>query len=63
MACTDTLALASARSDRYALPRIDAYYLRSEATFPLLLSPILPLYIRTRALPRAIRRVLYGRNP
>ncbi len=55
-ACTDRLALVTARSDPHALERLDAYYLRSERLFPLFFSRLLPAYIRLRRLPREIKR-------
>jgi peptidoglycan/xylan/chitin deacetylase (PgdA/CDA1 family) len=54
-ACSVRLGLVRAASDRYALERIDTYYLREERLFSLMLSPWFPWYIRARAIPRRIR--------
>src|SRR4030042_2260014 len=55
-ACTDKLSLINLRSDPYALERIDAYYLRTERLFDIMLTPLFPWYIRARGIPRGIRR-------
>jgi peptidoglycan/xylan/chitin deacetylase (PgdA/CDA1 family) len=57
-ACTDRLALASRRCDRFTLPRVDAYYLRSPWLLRLLFSQGLPFYLRARNLPRTVRRLV-----
>jgi peptidoglycan/xylan/chitin deacetylase (PgdA/CDA1 family) len=57
-ACTDRLALADRRCDRFALPRIDAYYLRSRRLFGLFFSRSFPHYLRARNVPRTIRRLM-----
>jgi peptidoglycan/xylan/chitin deacetylase (PgdA/CDA1 family) len=58
LACTDNLGFVSAASDVFALPRIDAYYLRSESLFARMLSPWFRGYVTARAVPRALRRSL-----
>jgi peptidoglycan/xylan/chitin deacetylase (PgdA/CDA1 family) len=60
-AVADTLALATAASDAWALPRVDAYYLRAPWTMPLVASAWLPAYVRARNLPRSLRRALRRR--
>ncbi len=60
LACTDRLALATARSDRFALPRVDACYLRRARLFFRLPLPLLQAYVAARAVPRGLRRGLGG---
>ena len=55
-ACSDRLGLIHLSSDLYALERVDAYYLRTEKLFDIMLTPLFPLYIRARSIPRRIRR-------
>lgn len=57
-ACSDELGLFTASSNLHAIPRVDAFYLRSEWLFGLVGSPNLPLYILLRGIPRTIRRRL-----
>ncbi len=57
-ACTDTLGLVTARSDPYALARVDAYYLRTPRRFALMTTRAFPWYLRARNLPRRLRRAL-----
>jgi peptidoglycan/xylan/chitin deacetylase (PgdA/CDA1 family) len=57
-ACSDRLGIANARSDLYALERVDAYYLRSEKAFDLLPTKFFSGYILSRSLPRRLRRWL-----
>jgi peptidoglycan/xylan/chitin deacetylase (PgdA/CDA1 family) len=57
-ACADTLGLLSRRSDPYALERVDAYYLRTDQLFSLMLTRLFPWYVRARNLPRRLRRAL-----
>ena len=59
-ACSDRLAVASAESDRFALPRIDAHYLRSPGRAGWLFSRYLPLYVQGCNAPRAARRRFLG---
>jgi peptidoglycan/xylan/chitin deacetylase (PgdA/CDA1 family) len=58
LACSDRLGLLTQDSDIYALPRVDAYYLRSPRLFSLLLSPRFRWYLAARAVPRGIRRAV-----
>ena len=51
-ACSDVLALARPNSDRYALERVDAYYLRPDRLFNLILTAAFPWYLRARRLGR-----------
>lgn len=61
-ACSDRLGLVSAGSDIHALERVDAHYLRRERLFAAIATRWFPLYVRTRAAPRRLRRaVLAGR--
>jgi peptidoglycan/xylan/chitin deacetylase (PgdA/CDA1 family) len=53
-ACTTELDFASSASDPLALPRIDAYYLRTPAFFRSLEAPWMPGYL---ALRRGLRKV------
>ena len=61
-ACSDRLGIASSGSDLYALERVDAYYLRKETTFDLMLSKLFPAYIWSRSVPRRLRRMLWARR-
>jgi hypothetical protein len=57
-ACSDKLSLTNLSSDLYALERVDAYYLRTERLFDVMLTPLFPLYIRAHSIPRRIRRFI-----
>jgi peptidoglycan/xylan/chitin deacetylase (PgdA/CDA1 family) len=57
-ACSDRLGIADSRSDPHALPRVDAYYLRSPWLVERLGSWWFPSYVRARNVPRTIRRRL-----
>ena len=57
-ACSDKLGLIRTDSDLYALERVDAYYLRTDRLFDLMLTKIFPWYIAARSIPRQIRRVV-----
>ncbi len=57
-ACTTRLALVGPGSDRYALERVDAFYLRTERLFGLVARRALPWYLRARAIPRRARAAL-----
>ncbi len=57
-ACTDRLGLVSRRSDPLALPRLDAWYLRSWRSLAPLGSGLLPWFVWLRNVPRAVRRRL-----
>ena len=56
-ACSDTLGLINPGSDLYDLKRIDAYYLRTDMLFDLMLTRFFSWYVRTRNITRRIRRV------
>ncbi len=58
VACSDRLGLVRASSDIFALPRVDAYYLRSERMFAGVASRFLGTYVAARSLPRGLRRML-----
>jgi peptidoglycan/xylan/chitin deacetylase (PgdA/CDA1 family) len=65
-ACSDRLGVVTARSDPYALERVDAYYLRAVWLFKMIFSEMFPWYLRARNLPRIARRRLgeaAGRRP
>jgi peptidoglycan/xylan/chitin deacetylase (PgdA/CDA1 family) len=55
-ACSDTLGLITAESDLYALKRVDAYYLRTDRLFDVMLTRWFPRYIWARSVPRRLRR-------
>jgi len=57
-ACSDRLGLASSGSNPYALERVEAYYLRSERLFDIMLTGLFPWYIRACSIPRGIRRAV-----
>ena len=60
-ACSDELGLLTLESNRYALGRVDAYYLKDERLSGLMLSGLFPYYVRLRNVPRKILRRLGGR--
>lgn len=60
-ACSVRLGLVSAKSDPYALERVDSGYLRTERLFGLMPGPWFPWYVRVRGIPRRIRRLLRWR--
>jgi peptidoglycan/xylan/chitin deacetylase (PgdA/CDA1 family) len=55
-ACSDKLGLTRTDSDPYTLERVDAYYLRTDRLFDLLLTKMFPWYIAACSVPRRIRR-------
>lgn len=57
-ACSDTLGLITAGSDLYALERVDAYYLRTDRLFGMMLTGLFSWYIRACNIPRSIRRAI-----
>jgi len=61
-ACSDYLGLITAHSDCYALQRVDAYYLRTERLFQVMITQWFPWYIRARAVPRRIRRAILRKS-
>jgi peptidoglycan/xylan/chitin deacetylase (PgdA/CDA1 family) len=60
-ACSDELGLITSDSGLYALERVDAYYLRGETLFGLMMTKSFPLYIILRKIPRMLRRRIVGR--
>jgi len=60
-ACSDRLGLVTVKSDPHALERVDAYYLRSDWLFGLMLTRWFPRYVRMRSVPRRVRRAVYWR--
>jgi len=57
-ACSDQLGLVGADSDPHTLERVDAYYLRSDWCFDLMITRLFPLYLGAHSIPRRIRRAL-----
>ncbi len=57
-ACSDKLGLVTTDGDLYALERVDAYYLRTERLFDIMLTRLFPWYILVRSIPRRIRRTI-----
>lgn len=57
-ACSTRLGTVRLSSDPYTLERIETYYFRSARLFGLMLSPLFPLYLQARRIPRAIRQAL-----
>ena len=55
-ACTDRLALITAHSDPHSLERVDAFYLRSNWLFDMMLTDLFPWYVKVRSIPHHIRR-------
>lgn len=55
-ACSDALGLVSARSDPWALERVDTYYLRTDRRFDVVRTRWLPHYLWALAVPRRLRR-------
>ena len=58
-ACSDKLGLTTSSSDLYALERVDAYYLRTDRLFDVMLTRLFPWYIVARSIPRRIRRAIH----
>lgn len=56
-AFSDRLALTRPGDDRWALPRVETYYLRAPAALPLAASAGLAGYLALRNLPRSLRRL------
>jgi peptidoglycan/xylan/chitin deacetylase (PgdA/CDA1 family) len=57
-ACSDKLGMISKNSDIYAFERVDAYYLRTDRLFQIMLNRLFPWYVLARSIPRDIRRAL-----
>ena len=55
LGCSDELGVIRRGSDRYALERVDASYLRRDRLFDVILTPVFPWYIWARGIPRRIR--------
>jgi peptidoglycan/xylan/chitin deacetylase (PgdA/CDA1 family) len=55
-ACSDRLGFVTRASDDYALERVEMYYFSRRPVFNLLTTPLLPAYLRLRAVPRNTRR-------
>ena len=54
-ACTADLCTVGSSADRFALPRVDAHYLRSGAVFRSLFTARFQFYLRARRILRKIR--------
>jgi len=61
-ACSVRLGLVTASSNPYALERVDAYYLRTDRLFDIMLTRLFPWYLRARGVPRSIRRALHRKR-
>ena len=61
-AYSDKLGLINKRSDLYAFERVDAYYLRTDWLFKIMLTRLFPWYVFARSIPRSIRRALQPRS-
>lgn len=57
-ACSDKLGMIKKYSDLYAFERVDAYYLRTDRLFQIMLTRYFPWYILACSIPRHIRRTL-----
>lgn len=64
VACSTRLGSATARSDAWALPRVDAYYVQSPRLFARLFSPEMRAYLLARRTLGTVRGALAGhRSP
>lgn len=61
-ACADRLGLVTARSDPFALERVETYYLRTIAASGAIFSPSFAWYLWARGLPRRLRRLAGARG-
>lgn len=57
-ACSDRLGLITLDSDPFRLERVDAYYLRTDRLFDMMLTNLFPWYIGARGIVRRIRRAV-----
>jgi len=57
-ACSARLGLVNFHNDIFALKRVDAYYLRTDRLFGIMLTWFFPWYLRVRNLPRRLRERL-----
>jgi len=57
-AFSDKLGMINKSSDLYALERVDAYYLRTDRLFQIMLTKLFPWYVLALSIPRGIRRVI-----
>jgi peptidoglycan/xylan/chitin deacetylase (PgdA/CDA1 family) len=58
-ACSDQLGQMSSNSNPYALERVDAYYLRTDRLFDIMLTKMFPIYLHARGVLRQFHRVVY----
>jgi len=61
-ACSVKLDLITAGSDIYALERVDAYYLRTDRLFDVMLTRLFPWYVKACSIPRRIRHAVQFRR-
>jgi peptidoglycan/xylan/chitin deacetylase (PgdA/CDA1 family) len=59
--CSTRMRLATTSSDLFLLERVDAYYLRSQGLFGLLVKDYFPLYVWIRSVPRTIKSLILNR--
>ncbi len=57
-ACSVKLGLVTTDSNLHVLERVDAYYLRTDLLFDIMLTKLFPWYILARSIPRRIRRAI-----
>ena len=57
-ACSVKLGLIIGGSNPYTLERVDAYYLRTDLLFDVMLTRLFPWYILACSIPRRIRRAI-----
>jgi peptidoglycan/xylan/chitin deacetylase (PgdA/CDA1 family) len=60
-ACSDILGQVTRHSCPHALERVDAYYLRPDGLFGLMLTKWFPMYLSLRRLARGAKRALRAR--
>ena len=61
-ACSDKLGLAGQGSDVHALERVDAFYLRTDRLFSMMLTRFFPWYVWACSIPRRVRRAFQRRS-
>jgi len=60
-ACSGRLGLITHKSDRYALERVEAYYLNTDRRFRLMTTGMFPWYLRMRRIPRLVGQAMRRR--
>jgi peptidoglycan/xylan/chitin deacetylase (PgdA/CDA1 family) len=61
-ACSDKLGLVRQGSDLYTLERVDAFYLRTDRLFNMMMTRLFPWYIWACSVPRRVRRAFQRRS-